>query len=468
MGAITVKGLIADGVVSGERDLDDLDEEDLRAWLHRHGASDGLLRSPMTQGLYDLVFAYENGEVNRPSFAAGVAIRAIVRMNFTYRGAIFWKMQAGMGDTVFAPPYLVLRERGVTFRFFHAIEDLHLDADGKRVESIDVGVQATLKAGHDEYWPLVNIKDLPCWPAEPNYDQLKQGPELQRRGINLESFYTEWEPVERHTLTRGEDFDDVVLGISIGSFPYMAKELIDNNPRFKAMVDNVGTVRTMSAQFWFDRNLADMGWTQPSPVMASYVEPLNTWADMTQLIPVEDHPEGSVGNIAYLTGPMEGGIPPASKHDEPALAHEKVRQTSLQFLESLSGFLWPEAVPESASGFAENADGTDFDRLVAPAESAPIAKFDAQFFRPNIDPSQRYVLSLPGTTKYRLRADQSGFENVYLTGDWTWNGFNSGAIEPTTWSGIHCATAISGYPGLEAIVGWEVRSHDKPGPGADG
>jgi uncharacterized protein with NAD-binding domain and iron-sulfur cluster len=211
-----------------------------------------------------------------------------------------------------------------------------------------------------------------------------------------------------------------------------------------------------------------MGWTQPSPVMASYVEPLNTWADMTQLIPVEDHPEGSVGNIAYLTGPMEGGIPPASKHDEPALAHEKVRQTSLQFLESLSGFLWPEAVPESASGFAENADGTDFDRLVAPAESAPIAKFDAQFFRPNIDPSQRYVLSLPGTTKYRLRADQSGFENVYLTGDWTWNGFNSGAIEPTTWSGIHCATAISGYPGLEAIVGWEVRSHDKPGPGADG
>ena len=460
MGAVTVKGLIADGVATGERDLDDLDDEDLRAWLHRHGASDGLLRSPMTQGLYDLVFAYANGEVNRPGFAAGVAIRAMVRMTMTYRGAIFWKMQAGMGDTVFAPPYLVLRERGVKFRFFHAIEDLHLDADGSRVDSIDIGVQATLKAEHDEYWPLVNVKDLPSWPAEPNYDQLRQGAELRRRGINLESFYTEWEPVERRTLERGTDFDDVVLGISIGSFPYMATELIDANARFKAMVDNVATVRTMSAQFWFDRTLPDMGWDQPSPVMAAYVEPLNTWADMSQLIPVEDHPEGSVGNIAYLTGPMEGGIPPATKHDEPVRAHERVRQISLQFLESLGGFLWPDAVPTSATGFAENADGTAFDRLVAPDEETPIATFDAQFFRPNIDPSQRYVQTLPGTTKYRLRADQSGFANVYLTGDWTWNGFNSGAIEPTTWSGILCATAISGYPGKEAIVRWEPRKDE--------
>jgi uncharacterized protein with NAD-binding domain and iron-sulfur cluster len=457
MGAVTVKGLIADGVASGERDLDDLDEEDLRHWLHRHGASAGLLRSPMTQGIYDLVFAYENGEVNRPSFAAGVAIRAMVRMTLTYRGAIFWKMQAGMGDTVFAPPYLVLRERGVTFRFFHAVEDLHLDADGNRVESIDLGVQATLKDSVSEYWPLLNVKDLPCWPAEPNYDQLEQGEALRRRGINLESFYTEWTPVERHTLRRGADFDDVVLGISIGSFPYMAKALMDANDRFRAMVDNVATVRTMSAQFWFDRSLPDMGWTQPSPVMASYVEPLNTWADMSQLIPVENHPEGGVGNIAYLTGPMEGGIPPASKHDEPALAHERVRQLSLQFLESLSGFLWPDTVPERDGTYAENADGTDFDRLVAPDQDTAIAKFDAQFFRPNIDPSQRYVQTLPGTTKYRLGADESGFANVYLTGDWIWNGFNSGAIEPTTWSGIHCATAISGYPGKRAIVHWEPR-----------
>jgi len=462
MGAVTVKGLIADGVATGERDLDDLDDEDLRHWLHRHGASDGLLTSPMTQGMYDLVFAYENGEVNRPNFAAGVAIRAMVRMTMTYRGAIFWKMQAGMGDTVFAPPYLVLRERGVKFRFFHAIEDLHLDADGTRVESIDVGVQATLKDGKDDYWPLVNVKDLPCWPAEPNYDQLDQGEELKRRGINLESFYTEWTPVARRTLTRGTDFDDVVLGISIASFPYMAKELMDANARFRAMVDNVATVRTMSAQFWFDWRLEDMGWTQPSPVMASYVEPLNTWADMTQLIDKETHPAGSVGSIAYLTGPMEGGIPPASKRDEPAVAHERVRQIGLQFMESLGGFLWPDAVPQSSqAGFAENADGTDFDRLVAPDRDTGTGKFDAQFFRPNIDPSQRYVQTLAGTTKYRLRAGESGFANVYLTGDWIWNGFNSGAIEPTTWSGIHCATAISGYPGKEAIVRWEPRKDEE-------
>ena len=35
-------------------------------------------------------------------------------MFFTYRGALFWKMRAGMGDVVFAPFYEVLKRRGVS------------------------------------------------------------------------------------------------------------------------------------------------------------------------------------------------------------------------------------------------------------------------------------------------------------------------------------------------------------------
>ena len=45
---------------------------------------------------------------SRPRLAAGVALRGAMRMFFTYRGALFWRMKAGMGDVVFAPLYQVL------------------------------------------------------------------------------------------------------------------------------------------------------------------------------------------------------------------------------------------------------------------------------------------------------------------------------------------------------------------------
>ena len=44
------------------------------------------------------------------------------KMFFEYRGAIFWKMAAGMGDVVFAPLYQALRRRGVGFEFFHRVD----------------------------------------------------------------------------------------------------------------------------------------------------------------------------------------------------------------------------------------------------------------------------------------------------------------------------------------------------------
>ncbi len=37
----------------------------------------------------------------------------------------------------------------------------------------------------------------------------------------------------------------------------------------------------------------------------------------------------------------------------------------------------------------------------------------------NIDPSDRYVQSVPGSDKYRLRPDESGYDNLVLAGDWT-------------------------------------------------
>jgi uncharacterized protein with NAD-binding domain and iron-sulfur cluster len=461
LAAVTIKGLIDDGILTDGEGLDKLDDYDLREWLHRHGASSAALGSGVVQGIYDLVFAYENGEINRPNLAAGVGVRTMIRLPLTYRGAIFYKMQAGMGDVVFAPPYLVLKERGVKFRFFHKVEHLALTADKSAVETIRMGIQATPKDPAAGYAPLVNVKDLPCWPAEPFYDQLNEGAALRARGINLESAYTPWQPVAQETLTRGIDFDDVVLGIPVAALPQIAGELMAANPAFDAMVQNVATVRTQALQVWLDRDLKGLGWTEESPVLASYVEPMNTWADMSQLIPLENHPEGSVGNVAYFCGPMEGGIAPLDDHEAPARATARVRQTSLTFLQSLTGFLWPDAAPKAPDGYPLNPKGTDFDRLVAPAGATGMARFEAQYVRANISPSERYTLSLKGTTRYRLRADQSGFQNVWLAGDWTRNGINAGAIEPTTMSGMQAANAISGYPLLTDIIGYDVPGPDK-------
>jgi len=45
---------------------------------------------------------------------------------------------------VFAPLYLVLQSRGVTFKFFQKVENLGLSQTGRPSPTIQVGEQATL------------------------------------------------------------------------------------------------------------------------------------------------------------------------------------------------------------------------------------------------------------------------------------------------------------------------------------
>ena len=140
------RGLLADGVLRDPRALDAIDHHDFSEWLIRHGASPESARCGLvTTLMYDLPFAYEDGDPHKPAIGAGTALRGAIRTLFTYTGAIAWKMRAGMGDIVFAPMFEVLQRRGVRFEFFHRVEALHPSADGCRVESIDMSVQATLR-----------------------------------------------------------------------------------------------------------------------------------------------------------------------------------------------------------------------------------------------------------------------------------------------------------------------------------
>ncbi len=83
----------------------------------------------MLRAIYDLAFAYIDGDVNQADASAGTAAGTLLRLLFNHAGSILYKMQAGMGDTVFTPFYLALRERGVKFRFFHTVTRLGLSDD---------------------------------------------------------------------------------------------------------------------------------------------------------------------------------------------------------------------------------------------------------------------------------------------------------------------------------------------------
>ena len=55
-----------------------------------------------------------------------------------YEGSFMWRMRAGMGDVVFSPLYLALRQRGVKFRFFSRVTALRLMPGRPVVNAIEL------------------------------------------------------------------------------------------------------------------------------------------------------------------------------------------------------------------------------------------------------------------------------------------------------------------------------------------
>lgn len=425
-------GLVEDGLVEEHIDWRKLDGEDLKDWLRRHGAHPTTVNSTLINSLYDAAFSRDFG------VAAGTMLHAIMRMFCTYKGAFMWKMNAGMGETIFAPLYLVLQRRGVKFRFFHRVDHLDISESdsGKRIERVTLGRQATLCTPDQEYHPLVDINGLPCWPSEPNYSQLQQGPELCAQQINLENAWTSWpDPVEPLILEADKDYDHLVLGISIAALPWCCQALIQDNPQFAAMLDHVKTTQTQAVQLWFQPTLSDKGWSAPSPVLIQFADPFDTWADMTHLLPIEKSPpQHPVGSIAYLCSRLQDRdpFPPPGAHDYPQQQQERVKQHALAWLCQHSSLLWPN-LPQPQL----------WDALVDPQQRCHEQRFQAQYWHAPVHPSDRYVLAPAGSTRYRLRTDQSGYHNLFLTGDWTLTSMNLGCVEAATMSGLATYRAIS-------------------------
>ena len=450
----TIVGLIRSGVMFDARGLDAIEDKGCREWLAENGASDRALQSPFLRGLFDLSMGYLAGDPEQPCLSAGQGLRGTLRTFFGYRGAFMWRMRAGMGDVVFAPLYTALKRRGVRFEFFHRLTNVELagepDAEGRDyVRRLTFDVQARMR-GRSPYRPLQTVKERPCWPAKPLFQQLADGQRLEGEGRDFESH---WNPPtgDEKTLEVARDFDLVVLGVGLGAVPYVCREIVQRDARWLRMTQEVKTVASQAFQLWLTEDLESLGWKGPGYITGAFAKPFDTWCDMSHVVPEEGwdktfRPKTSVYFCAVLPD-----LDPASQDDPgyPGRRAREVRKAAESFLQGPMKHAWPKAYDENHEFRWELlAVGEDSD------ETGP-ARLDTQYCRANVNPTDRYVIHTPGSFRYRISPLDMSYDNLTVAGDWTDSGFHSGCVEGAVMSGLLAAHALSGTPKLEDIVAYD-------------
>ncbi len=408
--ATTVVGMLRDRVAT--RGFDELDELDLRAWLRRHGGGERMLGSALMRTAYDLVFASDHDETPRSGLAAGVGLRFFLRAFAGYKGSIGWPMRAGTGDVLVAPLYQVLRRRGVRFEFFHDVRRVELDASARAVERVHFGRQARFREGAG---PLVDVRGLPSWPSEPAWGDLEDGESL--RGARFESSWERRPAMESYALERGTDFDTVVLALGLGALPAVTAEMTAASERWRAMLDHVATTPTVAYQAW----TCEARGATHAPMGNSGTAGLGGFGDMSRVLGAEAWP--AVGEPRHVLHACErlDSVEPTPLHEDGFDAREQLRAMAI------------------ARGWVERGGG-----VVVPGGLR--GGVVSEYGRVNVEPTDRYVLSVPGSTRYRLGAAESGFGGLILAGSWTRNGWNLGAVESAVMSGLQAARTIAGVP----------------------
>jgi uncharacterized protein with NAD-binding domain and iron-sulfur cluster len=169
---------------------------------------------------------------------------------------------------------------------------------------------------------------------------------------------------------------------------------------------------------------------------------MDTYCNMSQLLDREVWPQkDDVRDVAYFCGVLS---------DEPDETQKQATQRAwhkgVTYLDRDSGTVWPKSRRDGAFDW-----GYLFDQRRAEGEK----RFHAQYWRANIEGSERYVTTYAGTVEHRLGADGSGFGNVWLAGDWTRNGIDGGSVEAAVASGRLASRAICGSPkDVPGTSGW--------------
>lgn len=428
-----VRGILHDGL--DRLGFSAIDDQDFRAWLRRHGAAEESLDDTVVASLYADHLSYESGDLQRPQAAAGALLRASLRRYLAYAGALAYVPAAGLGEVLFAPLYRVLRDRGVSFQFFHKLKQIRPDPTQARVAALVVGRQVELVPGVAEYEPLIKVKGLPCWPSRPLYPQIVLGDDPVIQAIDFES--PESPEVEELVLRAGVDFDDVLLAIPPPALVRPARELAAREPRWQNLLDRTHSCAVIGAQLWLTPTWSQLvGGPGRAAAGALTATELPRWANVSSVVPHEAWPrELRPGALASLCGPR----PDQAAAQSGSSSREHVRDVVLTWLKSHPRALWPEA------SLADTHE-LNWEILLDPQGRAAEHRLAAQHSWASQGPSDRQIVTLPGDPRHRLAAGDTGFDNLFLAGDWVGGGLDLACAEGAVIGGLQAARALSGAP----------------------
>ncbi len=458
-----------------------MDGRDFREWLKAYGGTETTARSSIVRIIYDAAFSYPLGGFNaagrtsakqraflKQSMAAGAALRIMVWMFFSFKGAMFFKMRAGMGEVIHVPLYHLLRSRGVKFKFFHRVKALkkRIDEGGAAfIDEIHLD-QIARPASGDEYDPLVRVGGADCWPFKPIREHIH--PDDYDAALQAEEFFSPSQ--DRTVVLRHADgapsaeampnvFDKVIFGIPVACIPFVGEELMAAGRGNWDLQDRVGTTQTVALQIWSKYSLAQLGWPDPPPLLSLFWDPLNTWCDMGQVLEKEPwSADQRPRMLGYFCGPhpheWQG---PERDRANPTIDNEWRARAKVQADHAADTLfahlseLWP------GFGTPIGTDGKDrilhWNILFDPGNNKGKVRLSSQYLRFNIDPHERCTLALPGESENRINPDDTGYENLSVAGDWTANQILAACFEGAVQGGIRAARAISDRKALYPIIG---------------
>jgi hypothetical protein len=321
------------------------------------------------------------------------------------------------------------------------------------------------------YRPLIRIRGFECWPAKPLADQFD--PEEYDQALRAEEFFQRPKHPRTVRLSRRgrpsasgagmgapiiDGFDKVIFAIPVACAPFLCEELARDPRNLWSKQDQIGTTQTVAVQLWSKYSLDELGWRDPPPLLSLFWDPLNTWCDMSQVLPREPWPpESRPVMTAYFCGPFpHEWIAPERERFNPAVDEKWREQIARQLNAAESTLfehlaeLWPSFGTPLGSGHKQVQN---WNVLFDPGNRAGEGRRLAQYARANFDPQQRCTLALPGETQNRISADDTGYANLAVAGDWIANEILVACFEGTVQGGLRAARAVAGQKSLYRIIG---------------
>jgi len=412
-------GILEDG------DLDRVSDWELTDWLRHHGAAEETLASSqILAALYDVPFAFRDGDRGQPVMEASTALRYTLRIPMGHRGAIAWLLDAGAGETMVAPLTRLLQERGVRFRYFHRLESVAIE--GERLARLDF-VRTARPLG-DGYQPLIERKGMHALRHEPDFEQLVDGAALAARGVDPTSRFADRGEATPVALEVDTDFDDVVLALPLGCIAADAeghtpvRAWLDAHAPARRSLETLHLVPTVAAQLWLDAPSSDYDFTDRAVI--TWAEPYSVVCDMSPVIAHESWGDAGPRSCAYLCGawPLPEVHAPSSDHAAPGRARDEAVRALREQLDQHGAGLFGAAA------------------LHQPAAAA--GALEAQYVRANIERWDLADLPLPGADRHRLEATDSGLSNLALAGTWVRNPVNTTSVEAAVCTGLAAARAL--------------------------